>query len=206
VSDSRLCGIYAIVDPAAHADAHGFLDAILRGGIRLVQLRDKRSVHHRDVLDLHARCAHYGATLIVNDDVDASLHADGVHLGEDDLHGRTIAQVRSAIGSRILGLSAATPAQARAAYTAGVDYIGAGPFRATVTKADAGEPIGPEGLRAVAEAAPLPVAAIGGITPDDVATVVACGARMAAVISALASAPDPFARAREFVDAWNATL
>jgi thiamine-phosphate diphosphorylase len=85
-----------------------------------------------------------------------------------------------------------------------VDYLGAGPIFATQTKRDAGGPIGINGVRVVVEVTPLPVAAIGGISLASLPRVRETGAAMAAVISALAAAPDPESTARAFVQAWTA--
>ncbi len=74
-----------------------------------------------------------------------------------------------------------------------------------MTKADARAPIGPEGVRAVVAATDLPVIAIGGIGRENLAAVAATGAAMAAVISALALAPDPSVAARDLVQQWSAT-
>lgn len=199
-----LQGIYAIVDPRAHPDCDAFVSAILRGGVRIVQLRDKAGVRHEDVVRLHALCAAARATLIVNDDVEASLHAHGVHVGQHDLQVRSIAAIRSRVGSRIIGVSAATPQQARDAQRAGADYLGTGPFARTSSKPDAREPIGAQGVRAVVDATTLPVAAIGGITLDDLDEVAATGARMAAVIAALERASDPYDAARALTARWKA--
>jgi thiamine-phosphate pyrophosphorylase len=200
----RLRGIYAIVDPGAHRDASAYAAALLRAGIRIVQLRDKRGPRASDVASLRDVCRAAGALLIVNDDVELARLADGVHLGPDDLAGRTIAGVRGALGDLIIGVSASTPAEAAAAYHGGADYLGAGPFSATRSKADAGEPIGEAGLRRVVAASPLPVAAIGGVTIDDLDAIVRAGARMAAVISALAAAAHPELAAAAMVRRWNA--
>jgi thiamine-phosphate diphosphorylase len=102
----------------------------------------------------------------------------------------------------VIGLSCGTPAEARAADPALIDYLGVGPIFATGSKADAGGPIGVNGVRVVVDASALPVAAIGGITLAELPRVRETGAAMAAVISALAAAPDPETAARAFVGAW----
>lgn len=199
----ELCGIYAIVDPASHTDVGAFARALLDGGIRLIQLRDKRGVERAAVDRLQMLCAAGGATLIVNDDVALACRAGGVHLGQEDLAGKTIAQIRAEIGPRIIGVSASTPREAQAAFAGGADYLGTGPYHPTSSKADAGKPIGLAGLSAVVRATPLPVAAIGGITIEDLPAIVRSGARMAAVISALAAASDPREAARALVRRWE---
>lgn len=197
-------GIYALFDPAAAPDAGAYLDALLRGGIRLVQVRAKSGIVPAHLRALVARIRAAGGTAIVNDDVELALEADGVHLGQEDLAGHDLRALRARLGTRAIGLSCGTPAEARAIPDGTVDYVGTGPIFATASKSDAGAPIGVNGVRVVVEATPLPVAAIGGITLAALPRVRETGAAMAAVISALAGAADPEATARAFVQAWNA--
>lgn len=122
-----------------------------------------------------------GAAFLVNDDVEAALRlgADGVHLGRgDEGAGRALA------AGLLLGLSAATPAQARAAEEAGAAYVGAGAVWATPSKPDA-EAIGLEGLRAICAAVAIPVVAIGGIDAANAAACIEAGAAGVAVIRAV---------------------
>jgi thiamine-phosphate pyrophosphorylase len=197
-------GIYALFDPAAAADGAAYLDALLRGGIRLVQVRAKSGIAVPELRALVARIRAAGGTAIVNDDVTLALEADGVHLGQEDLAGHDLHALRAQLGARAIGLSCGTPAEARAIPAGLVDYVGAGPIFATTSKGDAGAPIGVNGVRVVVEATSLPVAAIGGITLAALPRVRETGASMAAVISALAGAADPEATARAFVNAWGA--
>jgi thiamine-phosphate diphosphorylase len=201
---ARLRGVYALIEPAAHAQPAAYLDALLRGGIRLVQIRAKRGIARPLLRELVARVRAAEGLAIVNDDVEAALEADGVHLGQEDLAGRDVRELRARLGNRTLGLSCGTPAEARAVDPGLVDYLGVGPIFATQSKSDAGGPIGVNGVRAVVEATSLPVAAIGGIGLASLPRVRETGASMAAVISALAAAADPEAAARAFVAAWNA--
>ncbi len=144
-----------------------------------------------------------GGITIVNDDVALAERADGVHLGQEDAAEHDLRALRARLGTRIIGLSCGTPHEARAA-DAVVDYLGVGPIFATASKADAGGPIGVNGVRVVVAATSLPVAAIGGITLGSLGRVRESGAVMAAVISALAASDDPEASARAFVAAWSA--
>jgi thiamine-phosphate pyrophosphorylase len=200
----RFFGIYALVDPGTHAEPAAYLDALLRGGIRLVQVRAKGGIAPGLLRTLVARIREAGGTAIVNDDVDLALEADGVHLGQDDLAGHDLRALRERLGSRVIGLSCGTPAEAGAVPAGLVDDIGAGPIFATASKGDAGGPIGVNGVRVVVHATTLPVAAIGGITLAALPRVRETGAPMAAVISALSGAGDPEAAARAFVAAWGA--
>lgn len=200
---ARLRGVYALIEPAAHAQPAAYLDALLRGGIRLVQIRAKRGIAPALLRDLVARVRAAGGLAIVNDDVEAALEADGVHLGQEDLAGSDLRTVRARLGHRTIGLSCGTPAEARAVEPGLADYLGVGPLFATQSKSDAGGPIGVNGVRVVVAATTLPVAAIGGISLASVPRVRETGASMAAVISALAAAPDPETAARAFVAAWG---
>jgi thiamine-phosphate diphosphorylase len=176
----------------------------LRGGIRLVQVRAKGGLAI-DLLDaLVARVRAAGGTAIVNDDVSLALRADGVHLGQEDAAEHDLRALRARLGARAIGLSCGTPAEARAVDPVLIDYIGVGPIFATGSKADAGGPIGVNGVRVVVAATALPAAAIGGITLAGLPYVRETGAAMAAVISALANASDPETTARAFVRGWSA--
>ncbi len=201
---ARFRGVYALFDPASHAEPLAYLDALLRGGIRLVQIRAKGGIAPALLRDVVAHIRAAGGTAIVNDDVDLALEADGVHLGQEDLELHDLRLLRDRLGKRAIGLSCGTPAEARAVDARRIDYLGAGPIFATQSKGDAGGPIGVNGVRVVVEATALPVAAIGGIALATLPRVRETGATMAAVISALAHAPDPEAAARAFCQAWNA--
>jgi thiamine-phosphate pyrophosphorylase len=199
----RFTGIYALIDPPAHREPLAYLDALLRGGIRLVQIRAKAGIAPELFAAVVARIRDAGGTAIVNDDITLALGADGVHLGQEDAAEHDLRDVRARLGNRAIGLSCGTPAEARALPAGLVDYIGAGPIFATASKGDAGGPIGVNGVRVVVEATPLPVAAIGGITLASLPRVRETGAAMAAVISALATATRPEAAARAFIAAWG---
>lgn len=196
-------GIYALVEPERHPDPVAFVDALLDGGIRLVQIRAKGGIALELLVALVARIRVREGIAIVNDDVALAEHADGVHLGQDDVSANDLAPVRARLGPRIVGLSCGTPDEARAA-AGSADYLGVGPIFATPSKADAGAPIGISGVRAVVAATALPVAAIGGIGLAQLARVRESGAVMAAVLSALAQTGEPAAAARAFVETWTA--
>lgn len=200
----RLCGIYALVEPARHRDPLGYVDALLGAGVTVLQVRDKRGIERELLRAIVAHARSLDAIAIVNDDVAAAELADGVHVGQEDLADLDLRAVRARLGARCIGISCGTPAEARAVDPALVDYLGVGPIFATHSKADAGGPIGVSGVRAVVAATSLPCAAIGGITLASIPRVRETGAAMAAIISALAASDDPAATARAFVAAWNA--
>ena len=198
---SRLRGIYALVDPD-RAEPIAFTEALLRGGIRLIQIRAKNGIDGATLVGVVTRVRAAGGLAIVNDDVRLARLADGVHLGQEDAAGLDLRALRTALRDGVIGLSCGTPQEARAADPALVDYVGAGPAFATPSKDDAGLPIGLSGIRAVAEATPLPCAAIGGIGVATVARVRETGVAMAAVLGALVR-EDVEAAARELVTRWD---
>jgi thiamine-phosphate diphosphorylase len=198
---SRLRGVYALVDPD-RVEPIAFTEALLRGGIRLIQIRAKNGIDGATLIAVVARVRAAGGIAIVNDDVRLARLADGVHLGQEDAVGLDLRALRLALRDGVVGLSCGTPQEARAADPLLVDYVGVGPVFATPSKGDAGLPIGLNGLRAVVAATALPCAAIGGIGLDEIARVRETGAPMAAVLSALVR-DDAEAAARELVARWD---
>jgi thiamine-phosphate pyrophosphorylase len=174
------------------------VQAVLRGGADLVQLRQK-SLARGELLNLARRLrgvtSAAGALFIVNDYLDLALlsRADGVHLGLDDL---SIASARRLAGDRLLiGASASTVPEALAAITAGADYIGCGATFATPLKPEKNV-IGPAGVAAVSKAVTVPVFAIGGIEESNIGQLAALGLHRVCVIRAVAGAADPESAAR----------
>ena len=149
----------------------------------------------RQARALRALCADGGVPMIINDDIElaAIVDADGVHLGEHDAR---IDEARTRLGATaIIGVSCYDDfARAQAAAAAGADYVAFGAFFASPTKPNARQAT-PELLHKAA-ALGLPRVAIGGITPENAAIVVAAGAELIAVISGVFDAPDPIAAAR----------
>jgi thiamine-phosphate pyrophosphorylase len=175
-----------------------FLEAAIRGGVDIVQLRMK-DASDDDVLAAGRRfrrvCAHHDVLLIVNDspELAAATGADGVHLGQDDA---SVAEARAVLGEGgLIGRSTHTPAQIDAAADTGADYIGVGPVHETPTKPRR-PAVGLELVRYAAAHATLPFFAIGGITGENVAAVRRAGAGRIAVVRALTEAADPEAAAR----------
>lgn len=199
-----LSGIYVIVNEGAH-DPVRIASAALDAGVRIVQYRAKNGIVPQTIEQLRAITRKQDALLIMNDDWRAALayDCDGVHLGPDDSGFANVAPVREALGERLIGLSCGTVKEAREADASGADYIGVGAVYGTASKADAGDPIGIEGLRRVASATRLPVAAIGGIGVENVRAVRLTGVAMAALISAVADAPDPCLAAEWLVRIWR---
>lgn len=176
-------------------------DALLAAGARIIQLREK-TLGDAAFLRLAGQMAdrvrrHPGVVFIVNDRVTAALAvgADGVHIGQEDADYRDVLQ-RVPPGM-LVGVSVDTVDQALAAQAAGADYLGAGAVFATPTKKDA-RVIGLHGLQRITAAVRIPVAAIGGISLDNIRQVDAAGARCFAIISQLNQAGDIAGRLRAF--------
>jgi thiamine-phosphate pyrophosphorylase len=192
-------GLYAIVDPAAclGCDPVGVAAAILRGGCAILQLRDKTSSDRR-VLELARAiaplCRGAGVPFVVDDRLDVALacDADGVHVGQDDL---PLADARRLAPDLVIGVSTHGPSQRRAAEDGGADLVGFGPVFATRTKENPDPVVGLEALAATVRVARVPVVAIGGISEENVDRVIAAGAPLYAVISAVCGASDPAAAA-----------
>lgn len=182
-------------------DLRSFLEAVLRGGADVIQLREKNaeaSVLLRAGAAFRRAADEHGALFIVNDrpDVAVALDADGVHLGQDDL---PVPVARRILGrDALIGLSTHSPAQFDCA-DGDSDYLCAGPVFATPTKP--GRP--PTGLELVHHAAERakhrlelrPWFAIGGLDVTTLPAVVAAGAQRAVVVRAV-DTDDPEAAAR----------
>ncbi|NTW51380.1 MAG: thiamine phosphate synthase [Chlorobiaceae bacterium] len=175
----------------------------LDGGARMVQLR-RKTASGRELYEWASRiqelCRQRDAVFIVNDRVDIALamHADGVHLGQDDL---PASAARSLLGpDTIIGVSVSSAAEAEKARDDGADYIGAGHIFPTFSKEKTSPPLGTAPIREIAKASGLPVVAIGGINMDNLRKVMAAGASAVAVISAVSGAIDPVSATRTLVN------
>ncbi len=178
------------------------LEAVLAGGCRMVQLREKAmplSELFPVAQVLRRRSREAGALFIVNDraDLALALEADGLHLGQDDLPG--IAGRRLLRPGMILGVSTHDADQARRALADGADYIAVGSMFPTGTKPGF-QLVGPDLIRRVRPEIAIPLVAIGGITEDNCEEVVSAGADAVAVISAVCAAADPETATRRFLE------
>jgi thiamine-phosphate pyrophosphorylase len=190
---ARLC---LVLEARPHGeDPQALLDAALRGGVDIVQLREKGL--EDDALmaaatPFRAACDEHGALFVLNDrpELVAECNADGVHVGRSDT---PVAEARSLVGpDRLVGLSVSTLDEL--GDVRGTDYVGVTAF-ATPTKGDAVAG-GSELLRAAAETLTMPWFAIGGIELSNVAEVAGVGAPGVAVVRAIRDADDPEAAAR----------
>jgi thiamine-phosphate pyrophosphorylase len=204
----KINGLYVIIDAqvAQGRDMVGLAQDVLRGGARIIQLRDK--VHDKgDVLPIartiRALCDEHGALFIINDHADlaAACNAHGLHLGQHDL---PIKEVRAVLHPhQVIGSSNALLEEALESEREGADYAAVGAIFPTSSK-ERTRPAGLETLRRVKERLSIPVVAIGGINKDNVAQVVEAGADAVCVITAVLSAPDPEEAVRQLIAVMNA--
>lgn len=197
----RAMALYAVTDRAWLRPGQTLADACalaLDGGATFLQLREKQLDEDSilaEAAGLRDLCRARNVPFVVNDSIELALAAgaDGVHLGQSDLHGRN---VRALVGpDRILGISAGTVAEAVAAQAAGADYIGVGAVFPTGTKPDA-KPMPMDLLRSICGAVSIPAVAIGGINAGNIMTLSGAGVAGAAVVSAIFAAEDIAGAAR----------
>jgi thiamine-phosphate pyrophosphorylase len=174
---------------------------LIAAGVKVIQYREKDRTlreQNEECRQIRTLTRQAGVTFIVNDHVDLAMavHADGVHVGQDDLPTAAIRQLVG--GEMIIGLSTHSPQQATAADQSGVvDYIGVGPLFSTQTKRNVCAPVGLEYLDYVVGNIELPFVAIGGIKSNNVAEVRRHGARLIAVVTGIVGETDiPAAVAR----------
>jgi thiamine-phosphate pyrophosphorylase len=196
-------GLYVITD-GPRADLFEAVKQALLGGARLVQYRDKTSDTQRrrdEAETLSVICREHSVPLIINDDISLAhvIDADGVHLGETD---GDIAQARNVLGpSSIIGVSCYDSLErAQEAAMQGASYVAFGAFFPSPTKPYARN--ASIDLLRHSVALGIPRVAIGGITPDNGASLVAAGADYLAVISAVFGRPDIRDAAQRFTQLY----
>ncbi|MBW4617068.1 MAG: thiamine phosphate synthase [Desmonostoc vinosum HA7617-LM4] len=195
--------LYLVTSPGENF--FGAVEAALKGGLTLVQYRDKTaddSIRLEQAKQLRQLCHTYGALFIVNDRVDLALavDADGVHLGQQDM---PIAIARQLLGpQRLIGMSTTNSEEMQRAITEGVDYIGVGPVYETPTKVGKAA----AGLDYVIYAArncSIPWFAIGGIDANNINDVIDAGAERVAVVRSLMQAEQPTLVTQYFLSQLN---
>lgn len=188
--------LYLVLDPSTvpAGQVEPVLEAALRGGVTLVQVREK-ICSNEEFLRLAAKAASVlkksGVPLIVNDrlDIAVAVGAQGVHLGQSDLPWK---EARRVLGPRaIVGVSVESLEQAEELKNAEVNYLGVSSVFATRTKGDLKHVWGLDGLAELRRRCSLPLVGIGGIHAGNGASVLRAGADGLAVVSAICGAPDP---------------
>ncbi|MDB4516979.1 thiamine phosphate synthase [Crocinitomicaceae bacterium] len=201
-------GLYAITDgsliPAAELTAR--VAQAIAGGATVIQYREKQlatTERHRQAAELADLCRRHDVPLLINDDVElaAAVGAAGVHLGRDDT---AIRAARSRLGSHaIIGMSCYNSLQrAKSAAAEGADYVAFGRFFPSHTKPDAVQ-AETTLLQRARRLLTLPLVAIGGITPENGATLLAAGANLLAVIHGIFGQPEVQAAAQRYTDIFE---
>ena len=196
--------LYAVTDRAWVAPERSLLDDLedaLKGGVTMVQLREKdlsEEAFEAEAVHALALCRRYGVPLLINDNaaLAVKIGADGAHVGQSDLQAE---EARRLLGpDKILGVTAKTVEQAKAAQAAGADYLGSGAVFGTTTKKDA-KPMDMALLKEITGSVQIPVVAIGGIHAGNAAKLAGSGIAGAAVVSGIFAKPDKKQAAEDLV-------
>ncbi len=199
--------LYAIIDPTLLTISELELAEALAGsGVELIQYRNK-TAPSRQFFEISRQLSRAlsprGVRLVVNDRPDIALlaGAGGVHVGQDDLSVEDARAICGGLDGKDcwVGVSTHTLEQLAAADRTSADYIAFGPIFQTATKKNPDPVVGTELLRKARQMTKKPLVAIGGITLDHAVEVYRAGADSLAVIRDLICAPDPGARAREYL-------
>ena len=186
VTDPYLCATFGLLNT---------VNAAVKGGITMVQLRDKEASTNDRIgvgREVKKILKDTEIPLIINDDVEAALaiDADGIHIGQND---KSTVEIRGKVGKdKIVGLSCETIEDAKAADPVLVDYIGISPVFPTPTKSDFNAYIGLDGISDIANATSLPSVAIGGLKREHCGKIFSTGCQGMAVVSAICGKDDPY--------------
>ena len=193
-----------------YTEKYSYLDSVriaLEGGCRWIQLRMKEA-SPKDILPIAKEamslCRKYDATFIIDDFVELAkqIGADGVHLGKNDM---PIAKARKILGKDfIIGGTANTFEDVQMLYKAGANYIGCGPFRFTTTKKNLSPILGLEGYQQIISLMKehkisLPLVAIGGITKEDIPSLMQTGISGIALSGSILRSENPTEEMKEII-------
>lgn len=198
-------------------ERYSYLDSVriaLEGGCKWIQLRMKEASTEEIIpiaKEAKAMCHKYGATFIIDDHVELvkQIEADGVHLGKNDM---PIPEARKLLGRNyIIGGTANSFEDVQKHYENGADYIGCGPFRFTTTKKNLSPVLGLEGYQRIVSQMKeaginLPLVAIGGITRDDLPSLMQTGITGIALSGSILRAESPIQEMKtiiQTIDLWK---
>ena len=198
-------------------ERYSYLDSVriaLEGGCKWIQLRMKEASTEEIIpiaKEAKAMCHKYGATFIIDDHVELVklIEADGVHLGKNNM---PIAEARKLLGRNyIIGGTANSFEDVQKHYENGADYIGCGPFRFTTTKKNLSPVLGLEGYQRIVSQMKeaginLPLVAIGGITRDDLPSLMQTGITGIALSGSILRAESPIQEMKtiiQTIDLWK---
>lgn len=196
VTDSDLCPPEKMLE---------VVDKAIRGGVTLVQLREKtassREFYQRALAIKEVTSAHH-VPLIINDRLDIALavDADGLHIGQEDLPASVARRILGP--DKLLGVSASTVEEAVAAARDGADHLGVGALFPTDTK-EVDHLVDASTIRRIRQQSGLPLVGIGGIKANNMGVLRGSLADGVAVVSAIMCAYDPESAARQLVEAYR---
>ena len=200
-------GLYVIIDPeiTGGRDPQEVGRAALKGGARVLQLRDKLREKGQMLplaKEMKQLCAEYGALFMVNDHADLAsvLGSDGLHIGQGDL---PVAEARRILKpQQVIGRSNHLLEEVLESENQGADHVAIGSVYPSSTKSSIScrPPTGPQAVRRAKQAVSVPVVAIGGINEENVEPVVMAGADAICVTSAVGLAPNPEDASRRLVE------
>lgn len=192
--NEKMLLLYAVTDRAwiGRQTLLEQIEAALKGGVTIVQLREKKLDEEsfvEEAVQVCKLCHKYNVPLIINDNVDVALKsgADGVHVGIEDT---PVAEIRRRVPADfIIGATCKTVAQAKLAEASGADYMGVGAVFPSPTKANALR-VSNEQLREIVSSVSIPAVAIGGISYENVCVIRGSSVSGVAVVSAVFAADD----------------
>ena len=208
----RIPRLHVITDEVLQSKySHAQLaELALVGGADAIQYREKRNRSTRDLMNcahgLKRICDRFKSLLVINDRVDVACTIDdvAVHLGQEDL---PVEVARRVLGSEaIIGCTANSLEEAMKVSPDTVDYLGVGPVFGTKSKEKRAPDLGLDSLKKICNHVEIPVIAIGNIQPQNVAEVIAAGAKGIAVLSGIVCQPDVKLSTQKYIDALDAAL
>lgn len=196
-------GLYLVTsqEVSAGRETLNILEAALKGGVRLVQLREK-SLSKEELknmaIDARRMTNQADALLIINDHLDVAIEtgADGIHLGQDDM---AVSEARAAAPDLIIGASSHSRAEALAAQDAGASYVNIGPIFPTNTKKWDDSFLGIDGIKEISPCLNIPFTVMGGIKKHHIPELLDAGAQTIALVTAVTEAPDPESAAHSLI-------
>ncbi|OGC07688.1 thiamine-phosphate diphosphorylase [candidate division WOR-1 bacterium RIFOXYA2_FULL_36_21] len=183
-------GIYPVISPdfCAEKDPIFILQEILKGGAKIVQLRDKKNPEQY-VLEFRKLTNKYNALLIINDSVDIALkyNADGVHLGQEDM---PLIDARKIAPNLLIGVSTHNLKEALFAQENGASYVNIGPIFPTKTKDKLSGFLGVTAIKEISSHLIIPFTVMGGINKNNIDQILESGAKKIAMVTGITHAYD----------------
>lgn len=186
-------GLYFIIDGMYTNEFEKYTKMAIRKDVSIIQYRDKDAslqAMKDNAQKIQKLTAESSTCFIVNDLPEVALfsHADGIHVGQSD---ENYLKVRKHMPDKVIGVSTMTLEESIEAERLEADYLGVGPIFVTQTKTDTPPPIGLKNLKQIVDNITIPIVAIGGITSNNLVSILETGVHGVAIISAILTAPDP---------------